>query len=148
MNDEILENYKDNDIAVLRLVTGETVISCIVEETDDMIVLYRPLSITPTYNANGDVRLAYRLWMPYTKQNIIVVRKSSMVALCIASNYYKQNYFSSLEELEDIRKMYEEDEPDPDIKPEAKDESPKEKLKELKQEDNVIFLNSNKDTVH
>jgi len=146
MSDETLEEYKDDDIAVLRLVTGETVISRVVEETDDMVVLYKPLSITPTYNASGEVRLAYRLWMPYTKQSIVVVRKHAMVALCIASSYYKQNYFSSLEELDEIRKTFEDDEPDPT--PEAKTDSKEEKLKELKKEDNVIFLNSNKDTVH
>ena len=147
MSDETLDYQKEDDIAVLRLVTGETVISRIVEETDEMIVLYKPLSITPTYNADGDVRLAYRLCMPYTRQSIIVIRKTAMVALCIASNHYKKNYFSSLEELDEIRKSFE-DEEDPAPVNETKAESKEQKIRELKKEDNVIFLNPDKNTVH
>ena len=146
MSDETLEEHKDDDIAVLRLVTGETVISRVVEENDDMIVLYKPLSITPTYNASGEVRLAYRLWMPYTRESIVVVRKNAMVALCIASKYYKGNYFASLEELDDIKKAFEDDESDSTT--EAKADSKEEKLKNLRKEDNIIFLNPDKNTVH
>jgi len=133
---------RDYDVAVLKLVTNETVVSEIVQESDEFIVLRRPLVINSILDRNGEPKIAYRIWMPYNSEDITVVNKTAMVALCMASPYYSKNYYIGIEEMLKYRKENEEEE-------KSVDEATHEDVNtELKQEDNVIFLKTDKNTVH
>jgi hypothetical protein len=136
------DGERDYDVAVLKLVTNETVVSEIVQESDEFIVLRRPLVINSILDRNGEPKIAYRIWMPYNSEDITVVNKTAMVALCMASPYYSRNYYIGVEEMLKYRKENEEEE-------KSVDEATHEDVNtELKQEDNVIFLKTDKNTVH
>jgi adenine deaminase len=137
---EIEDEYgiDDNSVAVLKLVTNETVVSEVVEESDEFIVLRRPLVINSMLDRDGEAKIAYRVWMPYNAQDITIVNKTAMVALCIASPYYTKNYVIGIKEMLKYRKEVEADEED--VKQETK--------KDVQKEDNVIFLKTDKNTVH
>lgn len=129
----------DSNIAVLKLVTNETLVSEVVEENDEFIVLRRPLVINSMFDKDGEPKIAYRVWMPYNADDITVVNKTAMVALCIASPYYSKNYLIGVKEMLRYRKEAEADEVE-DVKQDMK--------KDIQKEDNVIFLNTDKNTVH
>jgi hypothetical protein len=129
----------DSNIAVLKLVTNETLVSEVVEENDEFIVLRRPLVINSMFDKDGEPKIAYRVWMPYNADDISVVNKTAMVALCIASPYYAKNYLIGVKEMLRYRKEAEADEVE-DVKQDMK--------KDIQKEDNVIFLNTDKNTVH
>lgn len=129
----------DSNIAVLKLVTNETLVSEVVEENDEFIVLRRPLVINSMFDKDGEPKIAYRVWMPYNADDITVVNKTAMVALCIASPYYSKNYLIGVKEMLRYRKEAEVDEVE-DVKQDMK--------KDIQKEDNVIFLNTDKNTVH
>jgi hypothetical protein len=133
---------RDYDVAVLKLVTNETVVSEIVQESDEFIVLRRPLVINSILDRNGEPKIAYRIWMPYNSEDITVVNKTAMVALCMASPYYSKNYYIGIEEMLKYRKENEEEEKS------AEEATHEDVNTELKQEDNVIFLKTDKNTVH
>jgi len=134
------EQYtSDYNIAVLKLVTNETLVSEVVEENDEFIVLRRPLVINSMFDKDGEPKIAYRVWMPYNADDITVVNKTAMVALCIASPYYSKNYLIGVKEMLRYRKEAEADEAE-DVKQDMK--------KDIQKEDNVIFLNTDKNTVH
>jgi hypothetical protein len=133
---------RDYDVAVLKLVTNETVVSEIVQESDEFIVLRRPLVINSILDRNGEPKIAYRIWMPYNSEDITVVNKTAMVALCMASPYYSKNYYIGVEEMLKYRKENEEEE-------KSVEETTHEDAEEsTKQEGNVIFLKTDKNTVH
>ena len=133
---------RDYDVAVLKLVTNETVVSEIVQESDEFIVLRRPLVINSILDRNGEPKIAYRIWMPYNSEDITVVNKTAMVALCMASPYYSKNYYIGVEEMLKYRKENEEEE-------KSVEETTHEDVEEsTKQEGNVIFLKTDKNTVH
>jgi hypothetical protein len=129
----------DSSVAVLKLVTNETIVSEVVEENDEFIVLRRPLVINSMFDKDGEPKIAYRVWMPYNSDDITVVNKTAMVALCIASPYYSKNYLIGVKEMLRYRKEAEADEVE-DVKQDMK--------KDIQKEDNVIFLNTDKNTVH
>lgn len=129
----------DNNIAVLKLVTNETIVSEVVEENDEFIVLRRPLVINSMLDRDGEPKIAYRVWMPYNAQDITVVNKTAMVALCIASPYYAKNYIIGVKEMLKYRKEAESEETE-DVKQDTK--------QDIQKEDNVIFLKTDKNTVH
>ena len=129
----------DSSVAVLKLVTNETIVSEVVEENDEFIVLRRPLVINSMFDKDGEPKIAYRVWMPYNADDITVVNKTAMVALCIASPYYSKNYLIGVKEMLRYRKEAEADEVE-DVKQDTK--------KDTQREDNVIFLNTDKNTVH
>jgi len=129
----------DSSVAVLKLVTNETIVSEVVEENDEFIVLRRPLVINSMFDKDGEPKIAYRVWMPYNADDITVVNKTAMVALCIASPYYSKNYLIGVKEMLRYRKEVEADEVE-DVKQDMK--------KDIQKEDNVIFLNTDKNTVH
>lgn len=129
----------DSNVAVLKLVTNETIVSEVVEENDEFIVLRRPLVINSMFDKDGEPKIAYRVWMPYNADDITVVNKTAMVALCIASPYYSKNYLIGVKEMLRYRKEVEADEVE-DVKQDMK--------KDIQKEDNVIFLNTDKNTVH
>jgi hypothetical protein len=65
-----------------------------------------------------------------------------MVALCMASPYYSKNYYIGIEEMLKYRKENEEEE-------KSVEETTHEDAEEsTKQEGNVIFLKTDKNTVH
>jgi hypothetical protein len=81
--------------------------------------------------------------MPYNTEDIIIVNKATMVAMCIASAYYSKNYMIGVKEMLRYRKEAEvEDHTELDT------QSNEEIKKDLRQEDNVIFLKTDKNTVH
>jgi hypothetical protein len=129
----------DSSVAVLKLVTNETIVSEVVEENDEFIVLRRPLVINSMFDKDGEPKIAYRVWMPYNADDITVVNKTAMVALCIASPYYSKNYLIGVKEMLRYRKEAEADEVE-DFKQDMK--------KDIQKEDNVIFLNTDKNKVH
>ena len=134
------EQYtSDYNIAVLKLVTNETLVSEVVEENDEFIVLRRPLVINSMFDKDGEPKIAYRVWMPYNADDITAVNKTAMVALCIASPYYSKNYLIGVKEMLRYRKEAEADEAE-DVKQDMK--------KDIQKEDCVIFLNTDKNTVH
>lgn len=134
-------SYEDMNIAVIKLVTNEIVVSEVLEENDEFLVLNRPLVINSIFDRDGEPKIAYRVWMPYNSQDVVVVKKTAMVALCIASPYYSKNYMIGVKEMLRYRKEAAEEE-----KEEVS--SNKENKKDLRTEDNVIFLNTDKNTVH
>jgi hypothetical protein len=133
---------RDYDVAVLKLVTNETVVSEIVQESDEFIVLRRPLVINSILDRNGEPKIAYRIWMPYNSEDITVVNKTAMVALCMASPYYSRNYYIGVEEMLKYRKENEEEEKS------AEETTHEDAEESTKQEGNVIFLKTDKNTVH
>ena len=134
---------KDYDVAVLKLVTNETVVSEIVQESDEFIVLRRPLVINSILDRNGEPKIAYRIWMPYNSEDITVVNKTAMVALCMASPYYSKNYYIGIEEMLKYRKENEEEE-----EKSTKETAHEDAEEDTKQQGNVIFLKTDKNTVH
>ena len=136
MNDTDDSNLVDmSAVAVIKLVTNETLVTEVVEETDEFMVLQRPLSISSIYDRNGDVNIAYKVWMPYCTEDVVVLRKNAMVALCVASAYYKKNYVTGVKEMMKYKSHKEE-------------ETTKQSKEKTHTEDNIIFLNSDKSSIH
>lgn len=132
----------ESSVAVVKLVTNEIVVSEVVEENDEFLVLRRPLVINSIFDRDGEPKIAYRVWMPYNTEDIIVVKKTAMVALCIASKYYTKNYMIGVKEMLKYRREAE-------VEDETKESTPTSDTKrDLHKEDNVIFLNTDKNTVH
>jgi len=138
IEEEVREDYS---VAVLKLVTNETVVSEIVEENDEYIVLRRPLVINSIFDRDGEPKIAYRVWMPYNSEDITVVNKTAMVALCIASPYYSKNNYIGIKEMLRYRK-------ENDTEETAEENTHEDVKKDLQKEDNVIFLKTDKNTVH
>jgi len=136
MDEEDTELLDLSHVAVIKLVTNETLISEIVEETDEFMVLRRPLSLNNIYDRDGELNIAYKIWMPYCGEDIIVLRKNAMVALCVASDYYANNYLVGIKEMVKYKTVKKEV---------TKADTPKEKTHN---EDNIIFLNPDKSSIH
>jgi hypothetical protein len=130
---------EDSDIAVLKLLNGDTVISRVIEETDEFMVLYQPMSMTSVIDTDNTPKIAYKIWMPFNENSIIVVNKSAMMALCVASPYYRENYLMGAEKLDSYKNDTNSDVTDKEVTKETTEEST---------DDNVIYLNPDKNIIH
>jgi len=85
------------DIRVIHL-GGEVIIARVVNETDDMVTVEKPLTVYPNPQQGGLI-FAPPLWVMMTGEIKFDLRKSTLILLTSASSSIEGDYLSSTSEI-------------------------------------------------
>ena len=83
-----------NDVKVLKLITGEEVITRIIEEENNLITLKNPmiLQMIPPTTSTGQVGFALISWMKAAKNERVSISTEHIIAEDEASEQTEKNY--------------------------------------------------------
>ena len=83
-----------NDVKVLKLITGEEVITRIIEEENNLITLKKPMTLQmiPPTTSTGQVGFALVPWMKAAKNDKTTISIEHVLVTDEASNQTEKNY--------------------------------------------------------
>ena len=83
-----------NDVKVLKLITGEEVIARVSEESSNLLILEKPMTLQmlPPNTSTGQVGFAMVPWMKAAKNNKTTISIDHVLVTDEASNQTEKNY--------------------------------------------------------
>ena len=83
-----------NDVKVLKLITGEEVIARISEESNNLLILEKPMTLQmlPPNTSTGQVGFAMVPWMKAAKNNKATISIEHVLVTDEASDQTEKNY--------------------------------------------------------
>ena len=82
----------------IKLVSGETIVSSLKEERDDLILIETPLSLQEMHNGSTSL-LYFTEWIRASDDNLVLLRKSSIVGIYKPSQTLINHYNLTLEKI-------------------------------------------------
>ena len=86
-------------IYLIKLSSGETVVTEMLSEGDDTITVANPLQLQTVNNSVGGAGLMTLHWIPLDidEENVVDIRQEHVIMLKVASNELENFYYNSLE---------------------------------------------------
>ena len=83
-----------NDVKVLKLMTGEEVIARVSEESSNLLILEKPMTLQmlPPNTSTGQVGFALVPWMKAAKNNKVTISIEHILVTDEASDQTEKNY--------------------------------------------------------
>ena len=83
-----------NDVKVLKLITGEEVIARVTEESSNLLILEKPMTLQmiPPTTSTGQVGFALVPWMKAAKNNKTTISIDHVLVTDEASDQTEKNY--------------------------------------------------------
>ena len=83
-----------NDVKVLKLITGEEVIARVTEESSNLLILEKPMTLQmiPPNTSTGQVGFALMPWMQAAKNEKVIISTEHIIAEDEGSEQTQKNY--------------------------------------------------------
>jgi len=95
-------------IQIIKLSSGETIVTEVLKETEDYMMILNPLEIRTEHTGRSRGSLVAFAWLPmFEEENKVAIQKSHLVGITIASDEIIEYYINAIDNILNPDKLYE-----------------------------------------